>query len=301
MTDQAALDAHKWFHAIDFGDSVSPGRLPPNQPPNYTLFGIYRFLENIDVAGLDVIDIGTMDGLMAFMTKRLGARRVVATDLWDRAQFRLARDVLGYQDEVEYHTALDISQMYAKFGHGTFDVMILGGVLYHLLSPLEALITCRRLLRRDGLILMETCFDQTSNEMTLRYNMGLDPAPFNEPTTYFLPTLPALLAMMRTASFDPIAIGRLRHGSARVSVLAKAVRPSEVRDKTAVQKLHDTYVDSQTHFAFGDTFYRLQNDDQPASTVRYAGSDSAELEIDVREYVPALPLQPAWTPPPKAS
>jgi 2-polyprenyl-3-methyl-5-hydroxy-6-metoxy-1,4-benzoquinol methylase len=297
VIDQATIDAHKWFHAIDFGDVSSPGRIPPNRPPNYTLFGIYSFLDAIDIAGLDVIDLGTMDGLMAFMLKRLGASRVAATDLWDRPQFRLAREILAYEDEVEYHTSLDIRDMHERFGDRAFDLMVLGGVLYHLLSPLEALIACRRLLRRDGLLLLETCFDESSQDMHLRFNMGMDPAPFNEPTTYFLPTVPALLALLRTASFDPIRVARLQHGSARVSVLARAVRPSAVRNKTEVQGLHDRYVDSPTHFAFGDTFYSLEHDDQSGSRAIYAGPPSLETEIDVMSYVPSVPLQPTWSRP----
>jgi SAM-dependent methyltransferase len=295
VIDQATIDAHKWFHAIQFGDVSSAGRIPPSRPPNYTLFGIYSFLEAIDVAGLDVIDLGTMDGLMAFMLKQLGASRVAATDLWDRKQFRLAREVLAYQDEVEYHAPLDIRDLHQRFGDGAFDLMVLGGVLYHLLSPLESLIACRRVLRRDGLLLLETCFDESSQDMHLTFNMGLDPAPFNEPTTYFLPTLPALLALLRTASFDPIGVARLQHGSARVSVLARAVRPSAVRNKTEVQRLHDKYVDSPTHFAFGDTFYALEHDDQDGSRAIYTGPTSFETEIDVMSFEPKVPLQPTWS------
>jgi SAM-dependent methyltransferase len=296
MSPEALIRNHNWFHAIDFGEVSSPGRIAPSSPPNYTLFGIYNLLEGIDPTGLDVIDIGTMDGLMAFILKRLGARRVAATDLWDREQFRIARELLGYREEVEYHTALDVRDMVNRFGTNTFDVMVLAGVLYHLLSPLESLIQCRRLLRRNGLLFLETCFDGSSEEMTLTYNMGLDPAPFHEPTTYFLPSLPALLALLRTASFDPLAVVRLRHGSSRVSVLAQATRPSDVRDKTELQRLHDTYVDSPHHFAFGDKFYRLEHDEEPPSNSRYTGTSLFESEVDIFSYLPRVPLQPTWTP-----
>ena len=295
MIDQATVDQHQWFHAIDFGPVSSAGRMPPSRPPNYTLFGIYAFLDAIDPAGLDVIDIGTMDGLMAFMLKRLGARRVVATDLFDRQQFRIGRELLGYEEEVEYHTALDIRAMPQKFGAGSFDLMVFAGVLYHLMSPLDALITCRRLMKRDGLMLLETCFDDSSEEMHLTYNMGNEPARFHEPTTYFLPTLPALLAMLRTASFDPIGVARLGRGGGRVSVLARAVRPSAVRNKTEVQRLHDGYVDSPTNFAFGDLFHSLEHDEREGSRATYTGPDPYETEIDFLAYTPSVPLQPNWT------
>ena len=295
MSDQATIDEYKWFHAIDFGRVASSGRIPPEKPPNYTLFGIYSFLDAIDPTELDIIDIGTMDGLMAFMLKRMGAGRVAATDLWDRRQFRIARELLAYEGEVEYHTALDIRDMNQRFGESAFDLMVFAGVLYHLLSPLESLVSCRRLLRRGGLLLLETCIDDSSHEMSLTFNMGLDPAPFHEPTTYFLPSLPALLALLRTASFDPIGVARLRHGSSRVSVLARAARPSAVRDKTSVQRLHDVYVDRPNHFAFGNTFHDLEHDEREGSRAIYTGPDSFETDIDVVDYVPTVPLQPIWS------
>jgi SAM-dependent methyltransferase len=295
VVTQTEIDKLVWYHAIDFGNVRTAGRIPPPQPPNYTLFGIFRFLEYIDVSDLDVIDVGTMDGLMAFALKRLGARRVVATDLWDRDQFRLARRILGYEDEIEYHTHLDIREMPERFGLGGFDALVLAGVLYHLLSPLEYLIHCRQLLKRDGLLLMETCFDPASEDVALRFNMGIDPAPFAEPTTYFLPTLGALLALLRTAAFDPLSVARISGGSNRVSVLARAERPSQVRGKTAVQRMHDSYVDSPNHFAFGNLFHRLEHDEDVPSSVRYVGPESLDGEIDIFDYTPSVPYQPAVT------
>lgn len=294
MATQTDIDELDWFHAMDLGTMRTRGRIPPNQPPNFTLFGIFSFLEHIDPKGLDVIDLGTMDGLVAFILKELGASRVVATDLWDRKQFRMARDILGFGSEVEYHTQLNVSDMVDEFGTGTFDLMVFAGVLYHLLSPLESLLHCRRLLRRDALFLIETCYDEESEQSTLRFNMGMEPASFHEPTTYFLPTLPSLLAMLRTASFDPLAVARLKRGTRRVSVLARAVRPSEVREKTPLQRVHDEYVDRRNHFAFGDVFYHLEHGSADPSTAEYSGDHELEDEIDIYSYRPGLPFQPHW-------
>ena len=70
---QDELDRYSWFHGIDFGNGLSvKGRIPETQPQNYTLFGIYSFLEHIDLKGCRVVDIGTMDGLMAFILKKRG-------------------------------------------------------------------------------------------------------------------------------------------------------------------------------------------------------------------------------------
>ena len=212
--DQATLDAHKWFHAIDFGDLSSAGRRMPSST-----------------------------------SRRAG------------------------------HAPRFAGPLGVVFGWAACSPPV------GRLSP--AADCC------DGTAC--SCSRPASTSLRRRCSSdvqhGRGPPKFNEPTTYFLPTLPALLAMLRTASFDPIRVAQATtQGSARVSVLARAVRPSEVRDKTAVQRLHDTYVDSPTHFAFGSTFFNLEHDDQEASRAAYRGPDSFETEIDVMDYQPGVPL-----------
>ena len=292
---QDELEKLTWFHGIDFGNGLlTKGRLPESQPPNNTLFCIYPMLESIALRNKKVIDIGTMDGLLSYILKNLGAKPVVATDLYDRRSFRLAREILGYENEIEYHPHTDISHMLQRFGESAFDLVGFCGVLYHLLAPLESLLICRQIIRRNGLLLLETSCDNSSTESVLYFNMGELSQPANEPTTYFLPTLPALFAMLRTASFDPLVAYRLypAYRRIRVGVLARAVRPSEVRDKTALQKYHDSYVDEPDHFAFGDRFYKLEHGDEMPSTIRYAGPRGLDKKVDFRTYRPRVPFQP---------
>ena len=289
---QDELDELKWFHGIDFGNGLlTKGRLPESEPENNTLFPVYPMLESIDFADNRVIDIGTMDGLLAFILKNLGASSVAATDLFDRRSFRLAREILGYKNEISYHPHTDISRMINVFGENTFDLVAFCGVLYHLLAPLEALLICRSIIRRNGLLLLGTQCDNSSTESVLYFNMGEISQPANEPTTYFLPTIPGLLAMLRTASFDPLVLYRRipAHRRVWIGVLARAVRPSEVRDKTTLQKRHDSYVDEPDHFAFGDRFYKLEHGEETPSTIRYAGPEGLDKEIDSRTYLLSSP------------
>ena len=166
---QDEVNELKWFHGIDFGNGLSTrGRFPEPYPPNYTLFSIYPMLESVNPQGQRVVDIGTMDGLMAFMLRNLGAEPVVATDLFDRRSFRLAKEILGYGNEIEYHPHTDISHMIQRFGKSAFDLTMFCGVLYHLLSPLESLLICRQITRKNGLLLLETACDSSSMEPTLR-------------------------------------------------------------------------------------------------------------------------------------
>ena len=296
---QNELDRYSWFHGIDFGSGLSvKGRIPEAQPQNYTLFGIYSFLEHIDLKGCRVVDIGTMDGLMAFILKKRGGEPVVACDIVERApRFNLARKILGYEHEIEYLPNLDICDrplVSSALGENRFDFVNFVGVLYHLLAPLEGLLNCRSLLRRGGLICVGTCYDGTSTEPVLRYNMGDLARPIEESTTYFVPTLPALLAMLRSASFDPLAVIRIRPGNYWVNVLARAVRPSEVRGKTPLQCLHDGETVKPDHYVFGNRFHKLEHGREVPSSTSYAGPQGFDREIDIYGWQPRVPFQPRW-------
>ena len=297
---QEELNRHRWFHGIDFGNGLSvKGRISETQPQNYTLFGIYSFLEHIDLQGQRALDIGTSSGLMAFILKKKGAAPVIAADINERSlNFELSRKVLGYEYEIEFRGGLDIqdrSLVSSILGENEFDFVNFSGVLYHLLAPLESLFICRSLLRRGSLICVGTCYDGNSNEPTLRYNMGDSEPEFNEPTTYFLPTLPALLAMLRSASFDPLAAVKIRPGTRWVNVLARAVRPSEVRGKTPLQRLHDDYVGKPNHHLYGNRFHRLEHGQEAPSSIRYTGPEGFDREIDIYNWQPAVPFQPRWS------
>ncbi len=300
VVTQEELDRHRWFHGIDFGNGLSvKGRIPETHPQNYTLFGIYSFLEHIDLQGQRALDIGTSSGLMAFILKKKGAAPVVAADINERSlNFELARRVLGYEHEIEFRGGLDISDrslVSSILGENEFDFVMLAGVLYHLLAPLESLFICRSLLRRGGLICVGTGHHSNSTQPVLRYNMADIERGVNEPTTYFLPTLPALLAMLRSASFDPLVAVRMMPGNFWVNVLARAVRPSEVRDKTPLQRLHDDYVGKPNHHLYGNRFYQLEHGQEAPSSIRYTGPEGFDREIDIYNWQPSVPFQPRWS------
>ena len=63
----------RWFHAIDFGGFGSSGRFPKGTPQNSTLYGTFEMLQAMDLRDATVLDLGTMDGIVAFGVKTLGA------------------------------------------------------------------------------------------------------------------------------------------------------------------------------------------------------------------------------------
>src|SRR5688572_22595295 len=106
---QQEIAAVDWYHTIDLGEGVTtPGLvrcLTPSQ------------LEIGRLDGLTVLDIGAWDGAYSFMAERLGAKRVLATDLvvWSEvwktrnAGFQLARRVLKSNVEDMTIDVMDLS------------------------------------------------------------------------------------------------------------------------------------------------------------------------------------------------
>jgi tRNA (mo5U34)-methyltransferase len=132
----ARVGAIRWYHEIHLpGGITTPGAY--NAAAMLPNLGLPDRLD-----GTTVLDIGAWDGFFSFESKRRGARRVLATDsfCWTgegwgtKDGFLLARELLGLNVEDR-----DIDVMELTPGViGTFDLVLLLGVLYHLKDPVTA-------------------------------------------------------------------------------------------------------------------------------------------------------------------
>jgi SAM-dependent methyltransferase len=222
-----------WFHAIDFGDYVSPSRSRTKGVPNGSLQPVWEFLQHLNVAGLDCLDIGAADGIVAFTLKQMGARRVVATDVIPRRPFLIARELLAL--DVEYITDLPDTELGRRFAPENFDLIVMAGFLYHLFSPLNAIAACRRILRPGGLLITESCY--TGGAAPAAYlSTEMEPPLTQEPSTYWIFTPSAIEGMLKLSCFDVLgsaSVGGLRTsgGIGRVGHIARAVAPDEVGNR----------------------------------------------------------------------
>jgi len=220
---QSDIDAHSWFHGIDFGDGrVAKGRL---SPPNWSLFGAFALMEYVDFKNTRILDIGTMDGIVGFMAERGGAREVICTDLYERKTFGMAKDIIG--SKAEYLPRTGIADLLARFGTGSFDVVVMGGLLYHLVSPLVGIMIGRSLLKNGGILILETVATEGETS-TLAFNPA-DPI-IDEYTTFFVPTVRAVKDMMTFSLLDVLGHASVRANSGtrphlRSSFIARAVYP----------------------------------------------------------------------------
>jgi 2-polyprenyl-3-methyl-5-hydroxy-6-metoxy-1,4-benzoquinol methylase len=234
MYTQADIDKYKWFHGLNFGNGLrAKGR---SNPENWSLYGALSFLENVPLRGARVLDIGTMDGLIAFIAEKEGAT-VVATDLYDRASMRKAREI--FNSAVDYHPATSIEDLLERFGPASFDVVIMGGLLYHLVSPLRAILIARNLLKTGGVLILETVATEES-EPIIHFNLG---APvMDEYTTYFVPSLEAVRSMIQFCCFHVLGSNKVRPTATdpkyvRGTVMARATDPDSAMATTPLMKV----------------------------------------------------------------
>ncbi|NOT59280.1 MAG: DUF1698 domain-containing protein [Acidobacteria bacterium] len=120
-----------WFHSIELPDgSVTPGvRSVAELKQLYASFGLPE-----DLRGKRVLDIGCWDGFMSYEAERRGAE-VTAIDFVRRPNFFAAREALG--SRVTFHE-MSVYEV-TRDQLGTFDIVLMLGVLYHLQHPLLAL------------------------------------------------------------------------------------------------------------------------------------------------------------------
>jgi len=188
-----------WFHRIDLGGGV----VTPGVDDSPTKL---KALELPSLAGKTVLDIGANDGFFSFAAEQAGASRVLAVDapawgeqelLGSKRGFDFAREVLNSKVE---DFRCDLHDLTPELV-GTFDVVFLLGVLYHLEDPVNSLRHVAALT--NELLVVETLLDMT---WTKRPAAAFYPdAKINkDASNWWGPNPPAVLGMLRSAGFSDV-------------------------------------------------------------------------------------------------
>lgn len=289
------IEAQKWFHALDFGDFTVPSyRYPAPTRPNNLLLPVFQFFSEISLPGMRCLDMGTFDGMAAFVLDRMGAGRIEATCQHDRKQFRLAHEALK-ADRVVYHPKVEAEDLIDRFGEGSFDMVLVSLALHYFMLPQEGLFICRRLLKRNGLFVLAAGVFQ--NRLPVMFlNTEVEHPVGGIPTTW-IPSDTGLEGMLRLACFDQLAridIARPRTPMNRMytTIVSKAVSPDDVRGRSQkLVSIHDT--DKTTGRVSFPAFKRA---DWPVSSISYNGPPGRR-QLDISTHVDNTPLQPRWTRP----
>lgn len=269
-----------WYHALDFGDYQTIGRIPPPSSPNLTLFGVMDILSGIKVSGMKCLDVGTAHGLISLGLALKGAH-VSATDVGASISPQIALASEIYDVSIDYRAPVYLEDISREFEPGSFDLIVCAGVMYHLLSPVDVFIRLRPLLKQGGLLVMESAYAHAVKEPVLVLNS--ETGDFTEPTTYFLPSASAIEGLARLACFDILSTRGC--SPARFALLGRAVMPDEVRDRSdQCKKIH----------AFGisdPSFSDFKFEGMADSSIAYHGAYGYQW-IDVKSYQPSFPSHP---------
>lgn len=253
---QACADAVGfWWHSIDLGQGV----VTPGAKSAAVIARELKSLRLPNLSGKTVLDIGAYDGYYSFAAERLGAARVVAldhfvwaTDLpraiayWRECKekgvppapvektpywqpdtlpgkhgFDTAHRALRSRVEVvvDDFMTMDIAR------HGTFDVTLFMGVLYHMENPLGSLTRLASVTKELAIVEthaiavpgyehLELCEFYSSNQLN------------GDATNWWGPNLKALLGMCYAAGFSraEIVVGKVPHtGVQRLQQAASAI------------------------------------------------------------------------------
>ena len=146
IRDRIASVPH-WYHQIE----IRPGIVTPGINDSTKTLGRLHLPARCD--GLRVLDIGARDGFFSFELERRGAE-VVAIDYVDPSAsgFAVARELLGSQVQCAVCNVYDLHPE----RHGTFDIVLFLGLLYHLRDPLLALDRIWEVCRPDAILALET-------------------------------------------------------------------------------------------------------------------------------------------------
>lgn len=126
------MNSYEWWHSIPFSREVRPKGYC--QPTDF----ISRYmLDSIDFRGKSVLDIGCWDGFQLFYAEARGASRVVGVDKLDQRHMgagarSFAKRKLRSSAEFIDMNVYELSP--EKIG--TFDIVMMFGVLYHLVHPM---------------------------------------------------------------------------------------------------------------------------------------------------------------------
>lgn len=150
---ESALFKSWWYYSAElFPGLVAKGIYADDLP-----FAPRMLMRHCALQGMDCLDLGSMEGLMPVLMRRMGARSVLATDAVFHCYDKM--DALKRCYGVDFGFR-QVGLMYdlarkLKDTDG-FDFINLSGILYHVFSPIHVLAGARPLLRRNGLMIVST-------------------------------------------------------------------------------------------------------------------------------------------------
>ena len=159
-----SIAEYSFFQTIDLGDGIkTPGR--PTTPKQKQVLAL---IESMNLDGKRAIDIGCANGLFAFAAEKRGASEVLAVDHTKNNIECLEKVLIPHLNSNVKAMQVNVLDLDPQI-HGTFDLVIFSGVLYHLRYPFWALKIIREILNDGGTLILETGIHEDFNRTALMY------------------------------------------------------------------------------------------------------------------------------------
>jgi 2-polyprenyl-3-methyl-5-hydroxy-6-metoxy-1,4-benzoquinol methylase len=188
----------QWFHQI----ALPSGETTPGRDKTAEKCAHINFPNNLKEKS--VIDIGCWDGFFSFESEHRGARRVVSSDffVWKNvgtkdAGYDFAHKELGSKATKLISSIEDLDAQKI----GTFDLVLMLGVLYHAPDPLGYLRKARSLC--SEMLILETHVDMLAYpKAAIAYYEGNSFA--KDPTNFWGPNTAAVVGMLKDSGFNRV-------------------------------------------------------------------------------------------------
>lgn len=188
----------RWYYSIE----TAPGQFTQGHDhPNLAI--TRKLLRNIQLDGMDCLDVGTQEAVVPILLKKAGARSVTAYDRFDFTD-KIRRIQGIYGAEFNYINGIQLRDLPARLdaaGSRFFDLVVFSGVLYHLIDPLGLLALVRGFVKLGGLLVIETIVKRGDQE-TLIFNASAGSG--GKGSNYFIPTSAWVEYVLRLLALRPL-------------------------------------------------------------------------------------------------
>jgi 2-polyprenyl-3-methyl-5-hydroxy-6-metoxy-1,4-benzoquinol methylase len=287
--------SQKWFNSLVFDEFEAIGREGPKfKYPNMSLYSAIDLLNTVDVTNMRCAEIGPGSGLIAIGLKQRGASYVAAIDGRHAArQCELAIELSG--QDVDYlpigiEGALDNPEWLHSF-----DLVFSAGLMYHLINPFMLCDVAKRLLKENGVFLLQSMITGRNEGAILKINTRMNVN--GDWTTFTVPTPEAMRSMLSLALFERIAECHVKQAPTFHSVIARSINDANHLkglsgfESTVFEKYSKNPNYPYGGYSFSDYCKRHEISEIQLAIDNEKGIKIKEIDLDTMD-APSYPFMP---------